>query len=712
LVHPRDAAVGQTTAVNEPLADPRVDDPFRWLEADTPATRAWQAAQGRSTDAAVRAWPHHAAVLHLVRHMRDDRFVTVPRHAAGQWFRMERAEGERQSRAIVSTEPFGPGRVLFEPTADGCDRPPFLSWVSPSPDASTLALGVCKDGSEMNTVRLVDVTTATLIPGAPEQTLMDNWLGGAQWLPDSSGFFFGALSGPGRYDVFFHDLRSTSTSCLELPWSSHDDYRAVFVSPDGLTAVAFERVMNPLPVAWTSLAADRIWQWQPFGIDPSHSLWGHVVGDRLVAVTTSGAPKGRLVEVPLSPDAADPRSWQELVAESTNVLRTVTPVGHFLYLTEFDEASYAHVRIVDATGRDVAHVPLPGKGALSELPGPLLALVPRGHRDEFIFAQSTLTSSWTVLRHRDAHSADVEVLQQARVVLDGATIWDRRAVSGDGTSVPYQIVAHGEFSGAPRPTLIYAYGGFNVPWLPQYPSEMAPFIAAGGVFVLAHLRGGGEFGAEWWDGGRLTRKQRCFDDLFAVAEDLVAQAVTTTRQLAVTGSSNGGLLAAVAATQRPDLWAAVVPRVPLTDLIAACKDPYGRTLVTREYADVAEPEEVRRLASFSPYHLVRPRPYPAVYVDAGDTDPRCPAWHARKLVAAMQAAQSGAAPILLRVWENVGHGWATDNEVAIEQNAAWLSFIMMHTGLDPTTVDEGRRSNDRERARSRPLSQDLREGRT
>jgi prolyl oligopeptidase len=220
--------------------------------------------------------------------------------------------------------------------------------------------------------------------------------------------------------------------------------------------------------------------------------------------------------------------------------------------------------------------------------------------------------------------------------------------------------------------------------VPQFPGPMAALVASGGVFVHAHLRGGAELGFDWWQGGRMSKKQNCYDDLYAIAEDLIAAKVCTPRTLALTGRSNGGLMAAVAATQRPDLWQVVVPIVPILDLIGACREPYGRMCTMMEFANVEDPEEVRRLATFSPYHSVRNGvSYPAIFIDAGDTDPRCPPWHARKFAASLQSVISGRAPILLHVWEGAGHGWATSQEVAVSEYTEWLAFTFRHLGVVP-----------------------------
>ena len=213
---------------------------------------------------------------------------------------------------------------------------------------------------------------------------------------------------------------------------------------------------------------------------------------------------------------------------------------------------------------------------------------------------------------------------------------------------------------------------------------MLTFVAAGGLYVHCHLRGGAEFGRSWWEGGRLKNKQNCYDDLFAIADDLIARGISRPDLLVVTGGSNGGLMAGVAAVQRPDLWRVCVPRVPVLDLIADCRDPYGRSTTSMEYADPNDPEDVQRMASFSPYQLIgEGRCYPAVYLDAGANDPRCAPWHARKFAARLQAAQGGDAPILVHIWENVGHGAATAKDIQIEQNSEWLAFVMQQIGLIP-----------------------------
>lgn len=665
--------------LTEMIAGIEFMDPFRWLEGETPEVRVWQRAQGRLATHFSRSWKDFERLHALVARYNTPRHITLPRQAGGKWFRILPGNANHGSQLILANTPMGDGRVLFEPESGEEGVKPVISWVAPAPDAKTVAIGVCTDGSEVNRITLVDVATGDLLPSAPVERLMDNWTGGVQWLPDSTAFFFTAITGSAEefdQQVYLHRRAPIPvTERAEVPWISVNDYRMVVVARDGRHAIAVERLLNPIPVAVARLDAPTP-LWRPFMTSVPGTFAGHLIGDELIGVTDVDAPRGRLVAVPLN--VADPNNtteWRELVPQGKQVLRTATPVGDLLYLTELVD-TYSALRVVDFNGVDAGVVRLPGKGSVMEYPFPLMSLFPRGDSATILFGFSSFTQSPTLCRHMPGF-ADCEVLQGPAVTLRQAEVEDRWAVSADGTSVPYHLVGNRVDSGLPRPTLIYAYGGYNDPFPPKFPGPMAAFVTAGGLLVHAHLRGGGELGRDWWEGGRMAAKQNCYDDLYAIAEALIADGISASETLAVVGGSNGGLMAGVAATQRPDLWAAAVPRVPLLDLIGACRSPYGRQAIEEELGDPENPNDIRRLAAISPYHLVRDTiRYPAIYIDAGDTDPRCPAWHARKFAARLQSATASASPILLKVWENAGHGWATDPDLAAVENAEWLAFLM------------------------------------
>jgi prolyl oligopeptidase len=678
----------RTVEAEERLAGVGSADPYHWLEADTDEVRQWQEAQASLASRFVRQWPHYDALKQSVTRFSLSRAPALRRSAGGRWFRTDMPKGATQSIVVVADSMTGEGRTLFDPRSENPEKPPFLSWISPSPDGRILALGVCGDGSENNTIRLVDVETGALLPDPPTQVLMDSWLGGAQWLADSSGFYFTALAGT-TYDfdmkVFQYDL-ATGAPARQVDVRAPEErlqYPVARPSRDGRWVIALERLMNPIPIAVLDRAADD-GRWRPFVTGIEATLAGHIVGDSYVAVTDIGAPRGRIVAIPLdSTTPNDPASWREVVPESEAVIRSLRPVGDRLYVNELVD-TYSRVRIFEADGTPAGEAPLPGKGAIAELPFPLMNAALPVEQSGFLFVFSSLTTSPATYIHRPG-SAELETVAPPEVVLEDAVVEDHWAVSPDGTRIPYHLVRRRSLqTDRPQPALLYAYGGFNVPLAPAYPGPMAAFIAAGGLFVHCHLRGGGEFGLDWWEGGRLKAKQNCYQDLYAIAEDLIARGVTRTDLLAVTGGSNGGLMSGVAAVQRPDLWRVVVPRVPLMDVIGACREPYGRNAIKLEFGDPDDADEVRRMTLFSPYQLVEPgTAYPAIYIDAGDTDPRCPAWHSRKFAARMQAAQAGEAPILVHIWTNVGHGWATAKDVQIEESTEWLGFVMQQLGMTP-----------------------------
>lgn len=676
----------RTEPAEDVLGGVRFPDPYRWLERDSEEVRDWQRRQATLAGDYVREWRPFEEVRRLVDRFHVERQVALPKFAAGHWFRTHAPPGQAGSQVRVGPDPSGEGRLLFDCARENPGRPPFLSWISPSPDGRTLALGLCFDGSEHNTIRLIDVSTGATLEDAPPQTLMDNWTGGVHWLPDSSGFFFSALSGaPADFDqkVYLHRRnRSASTICLEIAWTEAKDWRMVVVSRDGRYALALERLLRPIPIAIAELRDEPL-RFRPFVTSCEGALAGHLVGERYVAVTDVGAPRGRVVAIDMhASDPQDPRLWRELVPESESVLRTITPIGDVFYLSELID-TYARLRIIDADGKHLGEVPLPDRGAISELGAPLMNLAQQRPAPKLVFGFSSLTASPGVYGH-SADASRIEILEEPAARLENAVVEDRWATSRDGTRIPYHLVRRADVDASrPQPMLIFAYGGYNVPLVPQFPGGMAAFVAAGGTFAHAHLRGGGEFGIDWWKAGRQKRKQNGFDDLYAIAEDLIASGRTEPRLLAVTGGSNGGLTAGVAAMQRPDLWAAAVPRVPVLDLIGACRTPYGRMATIMERADIDDADEVRRLASFSPYHLVRDGVrYPAIFLDAGETDPRCPPWHARKFAARLQAVAADAAPALIHVWENAGHGWATERGTAVTEQAEWLSFVLRRLGVD------------------------------
>lgn len=675
----------RTDDVHDSAAGVSFPDPYRWLEDESEESAAWQRTENALTDEFVKEWPHFARLRELVgRYVADGTgspnwmVDPPPRFAGGRWFRLDRPAAHaypEQAVITVSDTPGEHGRVLYDPNTDG-DR--HVSWIAPSPDGRIVAAGVCVGGSELGEIRLFDVDTGYRLPDrVPHPTVGP--LVTPQWLADSSGFFYTAGDTSAEtftFAVYLHQVGSepaTDPEPVRAP-----DAPLVQVAADGRRAVLSG--VWPLPRYFCDLPRR---EWRPFVRNVNASVSGVIDGDRYVAVTDHDAPRGRLVAIPFdSADPDDPAGWLELVPESGRVLEKVRLVGDRLVVAGSVDAE-ARAWVYDRDGRELEEVPLPGVGALPNDALPHAALTPDGHPDDYVFVFSAPRSSPGLYRYR-LGSGRLETLRAPHVTLPGVSVDLRWAVSADGTRVPYHLVLPEGGSGeGPVPTLITAYGGGRVAWPPQYPGPLAAFVASGGALAISHQRGGSDLGSAWADAGRVANKQNSYDDLYAVAEHLVSTGLTTTDRLAVTGWSNGGIMAGAALTQRPDLWAAVVSQCPILDLIGSHRHPCARFAIGAEFGDLDDPDDVRRLAGMSPYQLIEPgADYPWCYVHAGAADMACPPGQIRKFIARIQAGGSPA-PALLRVWDDVGHGMSSGRSAAILHTTYWLAFVMRRLQMTP-----------------------------
>ncbi len=415
-------------------------------------------------------------------------------------------------------------------------------------------------------------------------------------------------------------------------------------------------------------------------------------GDDYVAVTTEGAPRGRVVRLPLE-SAHDRSTWKELLPESDEVLLTIDLVaGHYVVCGLARAA--ARVRIFDAGMTLVDELPLPGRGVVAEhAMSAHYKVMPPMEGDSVVVCGDSFTFTFAspgrspAAYQYDVPSRQLTLVQPPALVLDDVVDELRTAVAADGREVTVTLVRPRDLdTSRPHPTLLYGYGGFSIAFVPTYLGKLAPFVLAGGVVGILHLRGGGEFGERQWHEGRLEHKQGTFDDLFAVAEWLVAQGVTTQAQLGLVGESNGGVLTAAALAQRPELWGAVCVQVPLADLLSPSLDPFGYGATVIDYGDPKSPEGAQALARWSPYQNLKEAAYPPVLVWTGENDSRCQPWHARKLAARLQQLATSGNEILLRARPDGGHlSVGTDPD----QVAEWLGFLMRKLGLSMPSPDGG-----------------------
>jgi len=658
------------------------EDPYAWLEEDTPETLAWQAAQSAATVAhlertSVLAWLREHVADYL-----STGFVMAPRRCGEHWFALRFAATGPQ--LAVGAAPDAADRVLIDPaTIEDPRGPASLDWYHPSPDGRYVAYGISFGGDEQSVLHVIEVESGRVLPDRVPFCSSAT----VAWLPDSSAFFHSAGLKPDFEDtdkhLFLHRLGQTEPSAPEPVRVREPHCVMPQVSGDGRWLVAVTSELDSRPDHIRELPDGA---WRPFLEGMEGSAFGFFDGEDYVCVSTHGAPNGRLVRIPVA-TARDMETWVELVPESDElVMKTVAQAGT-LAVIAFLRDAYAELRVVDLDGRHVADVELPGRGAVlpTSLYGMTQPTAPQMGQSvyaapgEFTFVFATPTRSPSICRY-DIAAGRLEELQPPLRTHDDYVVEELSTTAPDGATVRCKLVRRRDVDpGTPGPTLLYGYGGWNVSFVPSYPGAFAAFLDAGATLALAHLRGGSEYGAAQWEDGRLAHKQRTFDDVYAIAEALIAERRTTPEQLALVGVSNGGLTVGAAVTQRPELFRAAAAIVPLDDMLRFDRDPYTATCAP-EYGDPHDPQAARWLHAYSPVHNVRPAAYPATLLYCGEVDVRCWPWHARKLAAALQAANDNERPILFRAAEGGGHGTVM---LVPDQVAEWVAFLMDELGLDP-----------------------------
>lgn len=658
----------------------RYVDPLRWLEEDSFESLAWQSAEDDLAREHLTGLPRYSAFLARLQAMGASEDLVLPVFTGGHYVHRFVPDGQDLEVVELSDTPAGPGRRVIDLNALRTGEPLQMAGYAVSNAGDKAIVAYTAGGHEKPVVRVVEIATGKVLSeGLPSERLNS-----FTWLPDDSGFFYMSMdaadirAGRTLYRVM---LDRPGEAALEDVYPSHFYARPV-VAGDKRHVLLFVDHLAPSPEYILDTRGDGVWQ--PFLQGVKGIFRGDIVGDKFFAITDDGAPRGRLVAIPLA-TPTQRETWQEVVPPSGNVLANLVAVGERVVLLDYVD-TYSRLRVFDKAGRLEDEIPLPGQGLVNRTGSffsffNVVNTFARGPGEQIDFLFAT-PSSAPVHYTANVRTRELTRLSEPDLTLD-VQVLDRTATSEDGAEVAYHVIAlRGLDLSAPRPTIITGYGGYNVAVLPGwFGNRWAAWIEAGGVFVLSHLRGGGEFGSAWWEQGRLEHKQNSFNDLYATAEDLIAQGVTAPGQLGVTGGSNGGVMAAAAAVQRPDLFRAISPEAPITDALARSRDPFTMA-ATLDYGDPGDPAMAAVLSRWSPYQNVAAGvPYPAMLIDCGENDPRCPPWHGRKLAARMQQATTSDLPVLLRVRGGAGHG-AIGHDEQTRQSAEVLAFFAKYLGLD------------------------------
>jgi prolyl oligopeptidase len=662
--------------VREIIHGVEIVDPYRWLEdQESPETRAWIDAQNRFTDSIVKPLPGRNALEKQLSGLLKVSSFSLPQERGGRYFFTMRLPDQDQAVLYYRQGANGANQVLVDPL-EGGDHTTTVNLLSATLDGKLIAYAIRKGGKDEVTPHLMDVDSRKLLPDAfPETRYFGFFV-----LPDRSGVYYSKIVGE-RNRVFYHRMGSDTAQDAELfgadiPTSKILSSR---LSEDGrylLINVAQFGAGNPAEIYVKTLATNG--PIVPITKDLGASFQGDIAGDHLFVRTNWKAPHGRVLEIDLKNPA--PQNWKEIIPEGPAILEGLGLSGGKLAVRSVENVM-EQLKVYEADGKLLRTIPLPAMGSIA-------GVASRSGSDELFYEFESFHIPPTIYRY-GAASGKQEIWAQPKVPMDGSQFEVKQVwyTSKDGTRVP-MFLAHRkgiELDGS-HPALLTGYGGFDLSELPAYRAESAAWIANGGVYALANLRGGSEFGEEWHRAGMMEKKQNVFDDFIAAAEWLIKNKYTRPERLAVRGTSNGGLLVGAALTQRPELFGAVVCGFPLLDMVR-----YHKFLVARwwvpEYGSSDNAEQFKFIYGYSPYHHVKAgTKYPAVLFVTGDADTRVAPLHARKMTALLQAASASGKPVLLHYDTHAGHSGGVPVGKQVDDLSDEMNFLYWQLAISPESA--------------------------
>ncbi|HEX2764320.1 MAG TPA: prolyl oligopeptidase family serine peptidase [Allosphingosinicella sp.] len=663
-----------------------VADPYRWLEADvreSPKVRQWVAEQNALTQSYLAALPGRAEFRQRMTELFSYERFGTPDKKGGRYFYTRNTGLQNQNVLYVRDSVDAPARMLIDPNSWSADGATALAEWVPSEDGKRVLYSIQEGGTDWRIVRVMDVDTGRVLPDETKWVKFAN----LDWANDGSGYYYSRFPEPKAGEqfqslnenqaVYFHRL-GTAQSQDRLVYAQPDRPKlgnTVEVSDDGrwlivtssegtderydITLIDLSQPKAPPRRFVTGLEND----WRYIGNSGRVFYW----------VTNRGAPRLKIAATDILRPFTEAR---DVVAEDASTLDAASIVGGKLIASYLTDAK-TEVRTYSLDGRQLGKVTLPGIGTAGGFSGD-------ADDPETFFSFTSFNYPTTIYRY-DASTGAASVWAQPKVAFapQDFTVEQRFYRSTDGTRIPlFLVYRRGLDIGRPRPTLLYGYGGFNISMTPGFSAARMAWLEQGGVFAMANIRGGGEYGQAWHEAGRLAKKQNVFDDFIAAGEYLVREGISSKDKLAIQGGSNGGLLVGAVVNQRPDLFAAALPAVGVMDMLRFNRWTAGRYWVD-DYGYPDREADFRTLYAYSPYHNIRAgRDYPAILVTTADTDDRVVPGHSFKYAAALQAADTGPKPKLIRIETRAGHGSGKPTDKIIEEYADMWAFIAHHTGLD------------------------------
>lgn len=664
-----------------------IPDPYRWLEdPDAPDSRKWIDAQNEVTFGILNGIASRDRIKSRMTELWNYERFGTPFKEGGRYFYTRNDGLQPQSVLYVADSLEAEPRVLLDPNTFSADGTIALTGYAVTEDGKHIAYGVADGGSDWQTWRVRDIATGEDLPDVV------NWVkfSGASWTKDGKGFFYSRYDQPGAGEdlrtknefqkLYFHRLGDDQSKDV-LVHEQKDQPNWGFgggVTEDG----------NYLAISvWWGTRQENDFLYKDLtkpdskvvnlltGFTASYDMIGND-GSTFYFFTTHNAPRGRVVAIDLQ--RPDPSMWTEIIPQREENLRGVSYVGGHFFAQYLKDAR-SEVRVHDTAGRFVRDVSLPGIGSAGGFGG-------KSDDPETFYSFTGYTNPGAIYRY-DVTTGKGEVFRQPTFGADLSKYETRQVfyTSKDGTKVPMFITYRkGLDLNGSNPTLLYGYGGFNIPLTPGFSPSTIVWLEMGGVYAVANLRGGGEYGKDWHEAGIKLKKQNVFDDFIAAAEYLVKEKYTSPKRLAIQGGSNGGLLVAACMTQRPDLFGACIPQVGVLDMLRFASFTIGKAWES-DYGSVENADEFEAMLAYSPYHNTKPgTEYPATMITTGDHDDRVVPAHSFKFAAAIQKAQAGDAPVLIRIETRGGHGAGKPTAMIIEERSDILGFISWALGMEET----------------------------
>ncbi|HTT63690.1 MAG TPA: prolyl oligopeptidase family serine peptidase [Bryobacteraceae bacterium] len=657
--------------VSETFHGVKIVDPYHWLEDSSgAATRAWIDRENAYAHALLDHQPVRAGITKRLTEMLRHDAMGGPVLRGGYYF-FEKRGAEQELWSIYRRKASGgPDELLLDPAPLSADHRTSIGMEDVSEDGNLLAYSVRHGGEDETEIHIFDVRQRRDV-GKPFPRAL--YLGFA-WKTDASGFYYTIGKRDAGKRLYYHALASTG--------ADREVFGEGFGPDTWIAPVTSENGRYLLIVVQHGWAKGELYyQDLPGGGPPRPLVTGidarfdpAFAGDFLLVQTNWKAPKSRILKIDLRDPA--PAKWREAVPESDDAIESFAVIGGKLFVDRLHNVT-SRIAIYSLDGAPLGEVPLPGPGSGG--------IYGRSDQDEGLLSFASYTTPYSLYRYsassgkRTLWYRDAVPFESDR--FETEQIWYR---SKDGTRIPmFLIHRKGLRPDGQTPTILYGYGGFNVSITPSFSANAAWWIEHGGLYAVANIRGGGEFGEAWHRAGMLDKKQNVFDDFIAAAEWLIRNKYTNPRKLAIWGGSNGGLLVAAALTQRPDLYRAVVCWHPDLDMVRYykyTKDNNPPALL--EYGNAADPQQFKYLYAYSPYEHVRPgTKYPAVLITSGDADTRVPPEQARKMTARLQAATGSERPVMILYDTKAGHSGGTPLSKVIEDSSLELTFVAWQLGV-------------------------------